>query len=249
MSAPESAPSSLRPVWALVAAVVIVVLLPRVPLISMVLRPLAWLGTLAHETGHGLGAAAMGGHIDSIQVFTDGSGVAHASGAAPGPVSSAVVAVSGLVGPAVASVGLLWTGLGPRLARVGLVLLGLSLVLAAATVTQGFATVVALGWGAVALVAGVALPGDVARLGVLVVSVLLALHVHRSSGYLFAAEAHTGAGTMPSDVVNVADALGGHYLMWGVGVGGLDVLLLAVGLLGFYLGDRVHGRIARRRSS
>ncbi|MCB9690066.1 MAG: M50 family metallopeptidase [Alphaproteobacteria bacterium] len=88
-------PSSVRPLWALLGAVVIVVLLPRVPLISVVLRPLAWLGTLAHETGHGLGAVAMGGHLDSVQVFTDGSGVAHASYPSVEPVRRAVVSIAG----------------------------------------------------------------------------------------------------------------------------------------------------------
>ncbi|MCB9690065.1 MAG: M50 family metallopeptidase [Alphaproteobacteria bacterium] len=149
------------------------------------------------------------------------------------------------MGPAVASAGLLWTGLGPRLARVGLVVLGVALLIEAATVTQGFATAIALGWGALALSGGWRLPGEVARLAVLVVAVQLALHVYRGSGYLFAAEANTGAGLLPSDVVNVADALGGHYLLWGVGVGALDVALLGVGLVGFFFGDRVQGWFRR----
>ena len=80
---------------------------------------------------------------------------------------------------------------------------------------------------------------------VLVVAVQLALHVYRGSGYLFAAEANTGAGVFPSDVMNVADALGGHHLMWGAGVGALDVVLLGVGLVGFFFGDRVQGWLRR----
>ena len=103
--------------WVLVAAVVIVVVLPQVPFLSMVLRPLGWLGTLAHETGHGLGAVAMGGHIESIQVFMDGSGVAHSSYPSAEGWRRAFVSLAGLIGPAVASVGLLWAGLGPRLCR------------------------------------------------------------------------------------------------------------------------------------
>lgn len=228
--------------WVLLAAVIIVVVLPQVPFLSMVLRPLGWLGTLAHETGHGLGAVAMGGHIDSIQVFMDGSGVAHSSYPSAEGWRRAFVSLAGLIGPAVASVGLLWAGLGPRLAKLGAVLLGLALCVQALTLTQGFATVVALGWGTVALLAGWRLPGHIVRLGLMVVAVQLALLVYQGSGYLFTAEAQTGAGTMPSDVSNIASAMGGHYLMWGIGVGIVDVLLLGVGLVGFFFGDRITSR-------
>ena len=229
----------------LVLAVLLVVVLPQVPIVSWVLRPLGWLGTLAHETGHGLGAVCMGGHIDRIHVFVDGSGVAYASFPRSEPWRRAFVSVGGLVGPAVASVALLWTGLGSRLAKAGLLLLGLALWLEAATVTQGFATAVALGWGTVAVVAGWRLPGSIARLGTLVVAVQLALQVYRGSGYLFTAEAHTAGGTMPSDVANIASALGGHYLLWGVAVGLLDIALLGLGLAGFFFGDRLFYRGAR----
>ena len=235
----------VRPLVVLAVAVVVVVVLPRVPFVQLVLLPLTWLGTLAHETGHGLAALAIGGELDSIEVFMNGSGVAHASRPGHPAWLGAVVSVGGLVGPAVVSVGLLWMGLGPRLARAGLVLLGLALLAEAAVYTQGFATLVALGWGVVALGAGWKLPGQVARLGVLVVAVQLALQVYRGSDYLFVAEAHTSAGTLPSDVANVASALGGHYLLWGVAIGLLDIVLLGVGLAGFFFGDRVLAKLGR----
>jgi hypothetical protein len=229
----------LRPLWALVVAVVAVVALPRVPFVHLLLLPLAWLGTLVHETGHALGAMAIGGEVESVRVFAYGSGVARSSLPPGVPWAPAFVATCGLVGPAVASVVLLWTGLGPRLARVGMALLGCGLWLEAATLTQGFATAVALGWGAIALLAAWRLHPSVTRLGTLVVAVQLALHVYRGSGYLFMPVAVTGAGILRSDVATIAETLGGHWLLWGALIGGIDVLLLGIGLLGFFFGDRL----------
>jgi len=241
----DDAPSrSTRPLVALALAVVVVILLPRVPYVHWLLRPLGWLGTLVHETGHAMGAWAMGGVVSYVEVFPNGSGVA-ATSVGTSPWRRAVVAAGGLVGPAVASVGLLWLGLGPRIARVGLGLLGLFLLGLAAFFTKGFATPIAVGWGAVALVCAWKLSGEWARIGVLVVSVQLALHVYRKSDYLFMAEATTGAGTITSDVGQIALRLGGHYLMWGVAIGVLDVVLLGVGLLGFFFGDRLVARFQR----
>lgn len=232
-------PRPYPPLLVLGVAVLAVVVLPRVPGIQLLLRPLGWLGTLLHETGHALAILALGGHVTSVNVFFDGSGVVYGARAPGSPAwHQALVSIAGLVGPAVGSVALLWAGLGPRLARAALASLGVALWLEAATLTQGFATGVALGWGGLALLAAARLPAEVLRLGTLVVAVQMALHVVRGSGYLFAAEAHLAAGPIPSDVANVATSLGGHYLLWGLLIGALDVLLLGVGLVAFFLGDR-----------
>ena len=224
--------------WVLLIAVVIAVVLPRIPFVAWVQLPLGWLGTLAHETGHALAALAVGGEVSGIEVFLNGSGVTHSSYTRYVPWYLAITAVAGLVGPAVVSAGLLWASLGPRLVRVCVGLLGAALWVEAFTLTQGFATMIALSWGTIALLAAWKLPGRLLRLGTLVVAVQLALQVYRGSGYLFVAEAQTGAGALASDVANLASSLGGHYLLWGVGVGLLDLLLLGVGLLGFFFGER-----------
>jgi hypothetical protein len=228
----------------LLAAVVAVLVVQRIPFVGWLLMPLTWLGTLVHETGHALGALAVGGTVSSVEVFANGSGVAHAQLASHEPWRRAVVSVSGLVGPAVASLGLLWTGLGPRLAKLGAAVVGVGLCVLALTLTEGLATAVALGWGLLALVLALRMRGEWVRLLVLVVAVQLALQVYRGSGYLFVGEAHIDGRVLRSDVGNLADALGGHYLLWGLAVGLLDVALLGLGLLGFFRGDRW---VSRRR--
>ncbi|HEY1099422.1 MAG TPA: hypothetical protein VGF99_10855, partial [Myxococcota bacterium] len=86
------------------------------------------------------------------------------------------------------------------------------------------------------------------RLAVLVLAVELQAAVVSRADYLFVAEAHTGAGVMPSDVQQIATALGGHHLAWGVGIAIVSLALFVVGLAGFMLGDRLTSSWARRQT-
>jgi len=239
-----------RSLWVLVGAVVVVALLPHVPLLSLLVRPLVWLSTLAHEAGHGVGAILVGGRFVSLAIYPDASGVASSTWDQTVAGHGAVVSLAGLIGPAVAAVACLWMGISARLARVALVLMGLCCG-ALLLVTTGFGTIVALFFAVAFVGAGVLSSPSWARLWCLVLAVDLCGAVFSRADYLFVKEATTGQGTMPSDVQQVAAALGGNYLLWGLVIGGLSALLLGVGLVGFFVGDaglhRLSGWWARRR--
>lgn len=254
MADQTSPPGRTRAVVAVAVAAVIALVLPHLPVASLLVRPLVWLSTLVHEGGHGVGAILVGGTFKSLEIWPDASGVATSSYDAVVPGKRAVVAAAGLLGPAVVAVLLLWLGLSARLARAGVIVVGLaSLTLLA--VTSGFATLVVLAFATacalVAVVSSSTKPLSLARLFLLVLAVDLALSVFSRADYLFVGEAQTGGGTMPSDVAQVAMALGGHYLLWGALIGLCSVLLLALGLTGFFIGDaalhRLHDWRARRR--
>lgn len=57
--------------------------------------------TVAHEFGHGLTAAALGGRITRLRMERDGSGVAHTAMPAGRPVRSFAVAAAGYLAPGV----------------------------------------------------------------------------------------------------------------------------------------------------
>jgi hypothetical protein len=57
--------------------------------------------TVAHELGHGLAAAALGGRIDRLRMHRDGSGVAEATLPGRRPVSRFVISAVGYVAPGV----------------------------------------------------------------------------------------------------------------------------------------------------
>lgn len=215
-------------------SVVLTLLLPRVPVLSVLAVPLMWLSTVAHELGHGLTALALGGTLERFVIRPDGSGVAFT--AAPvGDVPGALVAAGGLLGPAV--VAALWFVLArrPLAARVCLALFGAGLVAAAVLVadpgfTRGYLGAVG---GLSLLVAGFA--RGAWPQGVLVfLAVQLALSVFMRGDYLFTDVARSSAGDMPSDVAAMAAHLGGPYWVWGL-VCGLASLVVLVGGLAWYL--------------
>lgn len=232
---------------ALVIAVLVALVLPWVPVASLLARPLVWLSTLAHEGGHGVAAVLVGGTFTKLQIFPDASGVAHSSYDAGVAGVAAVVSLGGLLGPALSALVLLWMGVSARLSRVALVLAGLVCGAFVVTVTDGFATAIALGWGAVFIALGVLTSSSTARIAVLVLAVELWASVSSRADYLFVGEAHTGAGVMPSDVAQIANSLGGHYLAWGVAIALVSLLLFGVGIAGFMLGDAAIVGFRRRR--
>src|SRR6478735_4246629 len=71
--------------------------------------PLVLISTLAHELGHGLAAAMLGGHFYSLRLYPDASGVALWGGPL-GRIATGLVAAAGLVGPAAAAFVLLIVG-------------------------------------------------------------------------------------------------------------------------------------------
>jgi len=231
----------------LAVAVLVALVLPWVPVVSLLARPLVWLSTLAHEGGHGIAAVLVGGTFTKLQIFPDASGVATNSFDAAVAFKRGIVSLGGLLGPAVSALVLLWMGVSARLSRVALVVAGLVCFAFVVAVTDGFATVIALGWGAVFVALGVLTSSSTARLAVLVLAVELWASVYSRADYLFVGEAKTGAGVMPSDVAQIAIALGGHHLVWGVAIAVVSLLLFVVGVAGFMLGDRLIVGVRRRR--
>lgn len=235
--------SPLRALW---GAAIVVVLLHVLAGFTFIVRiieaPLVWLSTFAHEAGHGLAAIAVGGTFERLVIFWDASGVATHSGVEAG-VSRAIVSAGGLIGPAVVAAVLFGFGTRARLSRIGLALFGVFMIaIGVIFVRNIFGLVFTLGCGALLLVGARKLSNGRAQTAILFVAIQLALSVFSRGDYLFKATAKTGAGEMPSDVAHVAEALGGSYLVWGMAIGALSVLILAGGLAGVWLADKLHAR-------
>lgn len=222
-------------------------LLPHVPVVSLVVRPLVWLSTLMHELGHGLVQMATGAGLKELEIWPSAAGVARSERGVD-DVSGALISLGGLIGPAIASAVFLVLGVVPRVARGSLLVVGLGCLLLAVTKAAGFAVVVAGLWGLVFVVAAIALSGERARVALLVFAVDLGGSVFSRGDYLFKGTAKTDAGELPSDVANIAGDLGGHYLMWGAAVAVLSVVLLAAGLAAFFAGETLLARWHRWRS-
>lgn len=238
--------SPLRALWGAALVVVLLhVLSEFIFFVRIIEAPLVWLSTFAHEAGHGLAAIAVGGRFEELVIYWDASGVATHSGVA-GPIARAIVSAGGLIGPAVVAAVLFAFGTRPMLSRLGLALFGFFMIALAAAFTRNlFGVLFTLGCGTLFCMCAVKLSNGRAQTAILFVAIQLALSVFSRGDYLFTATAKTGAGEMPSDVAHVALALGGTYWMWGIAIGALSVLILAGGLGGVWLADKLHAHQQR----
>lgn len=225
--------SDTRAKRVLAVSVLVTAVLYAVPYGRVLAWPLVLMSTLAHELGHGLAAALLGGRFQSLAIYQDASGVAIWSGRLGGPAMAAV-AGAGLVGPAFAAFVLLALGRRNRWARTLIGVLGAGLLVVTALLVRnpfGFAFVGSL--GVLCLVVATRLPGA-AHVLVVLTAVQLALAVFSRADYLFMATAQTAHGRMPSDVAVMADALFFPYWFWGGLCGALSIALLAWGVKIFF---------------
>ncbi len=218
----------------LLVSVALTVALYIVPYGQYLAYPLMLLSTLAHEMGHGVAALFVGGSFHRFEMWPDGSGVAVWSGHV-GPLSRAVVAAGGLVGPAVAAAVGFAIGRTVRGARGALIGLAVILLLALLLVVRNLFGLLFVG----VVLAGCVLAarkatGEVAQLLLIFLAVQLALSVFSRGDYLFTAVAETGAGTMPSDVGQIASALFLPYWFWGVVCGAVSVAVLLYGIKAYW---------------
>lgn len=217
------------------------------PQFGWIARPLIWLGTLFHELGHGLAAIALGGDLVQFAIYPDGSGVAMHRGAYSA-FERALIAAAGPLGAPLAGL-VFFLSLGHRYAaRVLLAALAAFLALAALLWVRNL---FALGFisALVLALALVAWRGDERVLYAVVafIAVEMSLSAFTRVDYLFSAGADTGAGTLPSDTAQIANALGLTYWLWGGLLALMSLAIVALGLwrairLGRHVpSDRRHG--------
>jgi Peptidase M50B-like len=212
----------------LAISVLVTALLYAVPFGRTIAWPLVLVSTLAHELGHGLAAALLGGSFEALRLNADGSGVALWRGAF-GRFATAAVAGAGLVGPALAAFLLLVLGRTATRARTVVAVLGVALLLVALLLvrnTFGFAFTLVL--AAALFLISVRAP-RLSQTTLLLLAVQLALSVFSRGDYLFTNVALTSSGPMPSDVSVMASALFLPYWFWGLLCGGVSVALLFLG--------------------
>ena len=163
-------------------------------------------------------------------MWADASGVATHSRPA-GTVAAAWIAAGGLMGPALLAALFFGVGCRARWSRWALIAFAVCCAAACVLVVRNL-----FGWifvGGLALVLGAIAQKGGARASqmcLVFLAIQLSLSVFSRGDYLFTAVANTTGGTMPSDVAQMAAALGGPYWLWGALVGLFSVGVLMVGL-------------------
>lgn len=215
--------------WILVGAVVVTVVLYAIPYGQYVAYPLFLLSTYAHEMGHGLTALLIGGEFDAFVMSPDGSGQAYLR-VPDNRIARAATAAGGLLGPSLLAAAFFGLARRSKTAHTGLLLFGLATWLAFVLVVRNV-----FGWvfvGALAAVCtylGVESTARVAQVALAFMAVQLSLSVFSRRDYLFMESAGTG----PSDVAHMANALLLPYWIWGIVCGTISVLVLMFGIKAF----------------
>lgn len=209
-------------------------LLPAwIPALAWLGWPLTLLSTLFHELGHGFAALLVGGGFETLRIYPDASGVATTLSDGSRPMRAAIAAGGPLAPPLFA----LLLFIGARHERSARVALWLLAALLAASLVLWVRGLFGIGFVLVllALLAAFAAMAS-ARLAQIVTCFLaieLSLAAFARADYLFAAEARTGLGTMPSDTAQIAQALLLPHWVWGGAIALVSLLVLCLGLLAF----------------
>jgi hypothetical protein len=214
----------------LVAAAIAWLLEHVVPFGRLVLYPFTLLATWVHETGHGLAALATGGAFDRLVIYADASGFANVR--VSSPAATAIMSLGGLWAPPLVGAVLLAVARGPRRARLALFTLTLLMLVTLALWVRSPAGFIAVP-ACAALLGWAALRWQPEHRLVLTqfIAITLALDtLGRMVGYALSSTATVGGHVEKSDVAAIADALGGHYLAWGLVVIAVALGLLALGL-------------------
>jgi hypothetical protein len=109
----------------LIAAAIATTILWQIPGGNYILYPFTILATWFHEMGHGLMALLLGGNFQKLEIFSNGSGVAHyAMRSTLGNLGFALVAASGPMGPPIAGAILIMASRNFHSASLSLKILG-----------------------------------------------------------------------------------------------------------------------------
>lgn len=229
-----------------VAAIVVTVLLPQVTWGRYVLLPLTFLGTWAHEMGHGLTSVLCGGEFEKLVIYQNLGGTAFTrspSWARP------LVSAGGLLGPAIAGGFMVWLGARERVAPKLLAAFALALWLSLALFVRNLVGVAGVATLALLLSA-------LARWGPMLVRVftaqLIGIQLCLASlgtfDYMFTKQFERGGKLINSDTQDIAEAvpLFLPYWFYGAGIAALSLLILA---LAFYVAWVRPWRRARAASS
>jgi hypothetical protein len=205
-----------RPGLLLLAAAITSAVLWQVPYGDYVLYPFTILATWFHEMGHGLTAVLLGGRFDTLEMFSNGSGVARWSGAGFGRLSFAAVAAGGPLGPPVAGALFILAGRARAAARLALGLLAVALLLSVVLVVRSFFGVFAVTAWAVLVGAAAFLRAAWARgLAIQFLGVQACLATFVNADYLFRDWVIIDGQALRSDTGQMAEALLLPHWAWG----------------------------------
>ncbi len=220
---------------------VIVVFIWRTYYGYYILYPFTIMGTWFHEMGHGVMSMIVGGEFKYLEIFNNGSGVAHSSYRDSDfyfnqNIALALVSAAGLFGPPVVGSILILMSKSFKKSKIILYILSISMLISVAIwVRTPVGVIVILSLGAILLFISVKAKPMIQQFVVQIIGVMACVDTYKQIGYLYMNEINVGGEPGFSDTARMAQRVGMTYSFWGTLILILSFMILAYSL---YLRNR-----------
>ncbi len=207
-----------------------------------ILYPFTIMGTWFHEMGHGTMSIIVGGKFQYLEIFENGSGLAHSSYYDSDfyfnkNIALAMVTAAGLFGPPVVGSVLILMSKSFKKSKIILYILSISMLISVAIwVRTTVGVVVILSLGALLLFISVKAKPIIKQFVVQIIGVIAVVNTFRQIGYLYVEKVTVGGLEESfSDTGSIANRLGMTYSFWGTLILILSFVMLVYSL---YLRNR-----------
>lgn len=219
-----------KPKYIIFLIAIIVFVIWQLPYFGWVQYPFILLGTWFHEMGHGLTAILVGGSFKYLEIYENGGGVAYytiSKSYMPISIANALVAIGGLLGPAITGSVLIISGKSPKITRIALrVLIGI-MILSLILWIRSF-------WGMVILISFIVFLTGITffknqKLEVITILFLglqSVLSTYLQLDYLFTKQFERDGAIQISDTQAIAENTIGTYWIWAILIVLISVYLL-----------------------
>ncbi|GGX07257.1 peptidase M50 [Aquimarina muelleri] len=209
---------------------IVVFVIWQLPYFGWVQYPFILLGTWFHEMGHGLTAILVGGSFKYLEIYENGGGVAYytiSDSYMPVSIANALIAIGGLLGPAITGSVLIISGKSPKITRIALrVLIGI-MILSLILWIRSF-------WGMVILISFIVFLTGITffknqKLEVITILFLglqSVLSTYLQLDYLFTKHFERDGAIQISDTQAIAENTIGTYWIWAILIVLISVYLL-----------------------
>lgn len=202
--------------WILLFSVLIIILW-HIPYGNIFLYPFTILGTWFHEMGHGIMALILGANFESLEIYSNGSGLAIWSGnPALGNVGKAIVAMAGPLGPTLAGAVFLILSKKEKYVKSSLITFAIVLLISVIFWLRSvYGVPVILFFSTVILIIGLKASLKTQKLLLIFIGIQSFLSIYQSIGYLMSQEAYIDDNFYISDTGVISQNLFFPYWIWG----------------------------------
>ncbi len=216
--------------WSIFIIALLVFAIWQTPQLGSLRYPFILLGTWLHEMGHGITALLLGGNFELLKIFENGGGVAHVSYTSkvfPLPITAALIAAGGLLGPCIMGSLLIRTATNPKSSLWMIRLLVLSLIVSMVLWVRSSLGIAVLAGITILLIVILLLKNEkLITWTALFLGLQSILSTYLQLDYLFTGSFERDGKVNISDTQTIANNLFGTYWLWAIVIMILSIITI-----------------------